>query len=553
MSKARRSHNRAVVPKGETAWRQGIFLGRSVTSNEYLLGTEEGTVTARSVRRLANSSRRYNRELMPKRKADIALPQTPNLIPTEETANKSPRLEPSGEVIQEEDEGDFPVQSGPSSASRHTADVGGGDAAPMDLGMSARRAWAGESGEMTPEAKRARVAGIFVGALYSPTEDTIVCEDDVDQAYDDSDNEESKPLSKEEMDEGDAEEFRKMDKYQTYDPVGQKDGMKILDAVWVRTRKPDGSVRCRYCVREFKRGTSTSRVIDIVGIKMGYCFLTADAENAFWQVPIAEEAYMKPPKEWLKKMADSGVDLPDRVVWKLNTEWYGRRIAGQAFVEWAAGHLKEVDFKRNPAAPWMFYNPASGVLMEVYGRLLCHWTQGSFARAGEEAAREDQDEEPNPCELRGRKVDAPQEDPGGHGWWHLPHTPWQVHQRSAEDVGFGRVQPGSNTLPVLRGQGGQQVEWGELENLQGRCWHCPVPLLRQDGRAVCSPGADQGHEGAYGWKPTQAASFGTLPTRHKGLWRVAAQGWRDRDPEGAFRHRLGQLQEDQEELCLCNV
>ena len=34
MSKARRSHNRAVVPKGETAWRQGIFLGRSVTSNE---------------------------------------------------------------------------------------------------------------------------------------------------------------------------------------------------------------------------------------------------------------------------------------------------------------------------------------------------------------------------------------------------------------------------------------------------------------------------------------------------------------------------------------
>ena len=124
-----------------------------MTSNEYLLGTEEGTVTARSVRRLADSSRRYNRELMekmigvpwdmgttigrPKRKADIALPQTPNLIPTEETANESPRLEPSGEVIQEEDEGNFPVQPGPSSASRPTADVGGGEAAPMDLGMSA--------------------------------------------------------------------------------------------------------------------------------------------------------------------------------------------------------------------------------------------------------------------------------------------------------------------------------------------------------------------------------------------------------------------------------
>ena len=41
----------------------------------------------------------------------------------------------------------------------------------------------------------------------------------------------SKPLTKEEMDEGDAEEFRKMDKYETYGPVEQKDGVKILDAV----------------------------------------------------------------------------------------------------------------------------------------------------------------------------------------------------------------------------------------------------------------------------------------------------------------------------------
>ena len=85
------------------------------------------------------------------------------------------------------------------------------------------------------------------------------------------------------MDEGDAEEFRKMDKYQTYDPVEQKDGVKILDAVWVRTRKPDGSVRLRErvqagCTDVFAvaSSTSTSRVIDIVGIKMGYCFLTAD-------------------------------------------------------------------------------------------------------------------------------------------------------------------------------------------------------------------------------------------------------------------------------------
>ena len=31
-------------------------------------------------------------------------------------------------------------------------------------------------------------------------------------------------------------------------------GMKVLDATWVEARKPDGAVRCHYCVREFKIG-----------------------------------------------------------------------------------------------------------------------------------------------------------------------------------------------------------------------------------------------------------------------------------------------------------
>ena len=86
VSKSRRAHHRNVIPKGDTTWRKGIFVGRSVTSNEYLLGTEEGTISARSVRRFADSSKRYDRELManvigvpwgqgttigrPKRKAD---------------------------------------------------------------------------------------------------------------------------------------------------------------------------------------------------------------------------------------------------------------------------------------------------------------------------------------------------------------------------------------------------------------------------------------------------------------------------------------------------
>ena len=93
-----------------------------------------------------------------------------------------------------------------------------------------------------------------------------------------------------------------MDRYDAYEPVPYETGMKVLDATWVEVRKPAGAVRCRCCVREFKRGdprtdvfavassTSTSRLVDVIGMKMGYSFMTADAENAFWQVPIKEDA-----------------------------------------------------------------------------------------------------------------------------------------------------------------------------------------------------------------------------------------------------------------------
>eukprot|EP00913_Durusdinium_trenchii_P014967 g14039.t1 len=232
----------------------------------------------------------------------------------------------------------------------------------MDESISARRAWTGDTVGESPE-KRARVGGIYVGTLYAPTEDIVVGEEDVEMVQYDSDGEENKPMTPEEIAEGDEAEFDKMDKYETYDPVERQPGMRVLDATWVRRRKPDGSIRCRYCVREFKRGdprrdvfavassTSTSRVIDVIGVKMGYGFMTADAENTFWQVPISEEAYMEAPKEWIARQEARGIEIPNNVVWKLKKEWYGHRIAGQTFVEWTAGHLGEIGFGRNPAAP----------------------------------------------------------------------------------------------------------------------------------------------------------------------------------------------------------
>ena len=99
MSKARRAHGRNVITKGETAWAKGIYLGRSVTSNEYLLGTPDGTVSARSVRRFADSAKAHDRDLLeamigvpwdqgttigrPKRKIEAIMPMTPSAVPTE--------------------------------------------------------------------------------------------------------------------------------------------------------------------------------------------------------------------------------------------------------------------------------------------------------------------------------------------------------------------------------------------------------------------------------------------------------------------------------------
>ena len=256
-----------------------------MTSGEYLIGTEEGTISARSIRRFAVEAKRRDRELMdsvmgvpwdqgttvgrPKRKQEAVLPPTPQIAPAEEEGevqSKTPRLE-----VAEDTQVPETAEATGSGVVRPWHTTSG--EAPMDVQISARRAWSG-GGDERPE-KKARVGGIFVGALYNPTEDIVVGEEEVEDVRMDSGDEENKPLSAEEIKEGDEEEFNKMDKYETYIPVAYEKGM-VLDATWVRRRKPDGSVRCRYCCREFKRGdprtdvfavassTSTSRIIDVM-------------------------------------------------------------------------------------------------------------------------------------------------------------------------------------------------------------------------------------------------------------------------------------------------
>ena len=109
--------------------------------------------------------------------------------------------------------------------------------------------------------------------------------------------------------------------------------------------------------------------MDTIGVKKGYVFFTADADNAYWQVPIKEDVYMLPCEEWIEKKRKAAGLPHEGLVWKLKKEWcgwYGRQIAGQSFVDWAAQLAKTEGFGRRQAAPWLFYNTARDISMEVH-------------------------------------------------------------------------------------------------------------------------------------------------------------------------------------------
>ena len=73
---------------------------------------------------------------------------------------------------------------------------------------------------------------------------------------------------------------------------------------------------------------------------------------------------MYPPEEWLEDRREKG--LSTDVLWKLKKKWYGRRIAGQKFVDWAAKQSESEGFERSLVAPWFFHHGPKDNSMEVH-------------------------------------------------------------------------------------------------------------------------------------------------------------------------------------------
>ena len=239
--------------------------------------------------------------------------------------------------------------------------------------------------------KKLKVGEQTIGALFNAADEEVKAEEglpeeEVDEDYmaksqyfeaEDEESWVSVPITEEEEREGKKKELQKMDDFKTYAPVPASEAKgPILDSTWVKARKPDGTVRMRYCLREFKSSnyrddvyavsttSATGRMIDLIGVNKKQCFFTADATNAFWQVPIEELCYMYPPKEWLEREAAAG--RPTDVMWRLDKEWYGRRVAGTRWVEWAASKVMKLGCLRSELAPWLFHHPRLDISLELH-------------------------------------------------------------------------------------------------------------------------------------------------------------------------------------------
>jgi len=221
-----------------------------------------------------------------------------------------------------------------------------------------------------------------VGAVRTQDGIEIEIEDediDVTTAMEAVDSEELDPLCDlQTRNEAIWREINTLEEYEVFAIVkaDQARGKKFITPKWVFTNKYYGW-KARLCARDLKAFTwwlrglfaassqpSSGRIIDFIGLKRRWLPFEIDAESAYLNVPETEECYMRPPKEWIDNEERQKRDTD--VVWKLLKMLYGRRTAGQAWVEWFSEKLILIGALRCPEAPQFFFLPRWQIAMEVH-------------------------------------------------------------------------------------------------------------------------------------------------------------------------------------------
>eukprot|EP00435_Cladocopium_sp_Y103_P033607 s961_g8.t1 len=397
------------ILKGDSTWERGIFLGKVNETDEFLVGNIKGVHSVRTVRRLEERMRwsaeavtgfkgvPWNRETTigrPRKAIAPEVVQAPAAAPKPTTpkpmlgltgpAQQQARgkAEKRSEEKPEEEKAKKAKVFTDSSERLEPIEASHPDAMGSGLDRSRRRN-SEEDREAVEQAvkrwkqqeevvearmeggpsKKLKIGEQTIGALFSAVEDPVEgiewpeeveIDEDPETMLVDGEDEvswENVPITDEERAEGMEKELNKMDQFETYKPVPRSEVTgKILDSTWVEARKPDGSVRMR--------------LIDLIGVLKTQVFFTADATNAFWQVPIEEECYMYPPKSWIEREKRAG--RPTDVLWRLLKEWYGRRVAGTRWVKFAAGKIMKAGCLRSEFAPWLFHHPRLDISLELH-------------------------------------------------------------------------------------------------------------------------------------------------------------------------------------------
>jgi len=184
---------------------------------------------------------------------------------------------------------------------------------------------------------------------------------------------------------GKIEGLKAADEFGIYSVVPTKSlsaDAKKVDTKWdIKISK--GRVKCRIVGREFRwleqrddtfaptSGNRTSRVVDFEALKADtdendpmVCF-EADCCSAFYQTPEEEDFYCLPPKEWL--MAREAAGESTDVMWKLEKQLPGRRLAAVKWVDFVATEFSQMGLSAYPGSPHLFASLDEGrVLIDTH-------------------------------------------------------------------------------------------------------------------------------------------------------------------------------------------
>ena len=145
-------------------------------------------------------------------------------------------------------------------------------------------------------------------------------------------------------------------------PVTQLNQDQLSSAIsskWVKTRKPDGSVRCRLVCRGFDQvvddpdqtfastpSLTTLKLLLTLAVTFGWNVFTGDISTAFLHALITgEDIFIIPPSEF----------YPDQnVVWKLKRALYGLKNSPRLWQDHFASVMKKLNFDRMKSDPNLY-------------------------------------------------------------------------------------------------------------------------------------------------------------------------------------------------------